>query len=316
MRIKKERKMNARKGPVKRTSTRKPAAQKAAAQKTGAQRAGAKTAAARKPAARKPAAKATARKPAARKPAARAPVKRTSAKAASARANARQSNASFAGAGARRPEDNALPSVALLDQVKIEFNQIKFMIINYAQHLRPLDRRRLNSVGMRKLSFVEKAYELATENEEFLPHWLTIEKYAVDINRFNILESVMALAKQVEEMLWNITIESSDILFTNSLEFYSSVQDAAKRRVDAAESPFNELKPFFKNRGHGSAEGEEPTDRQIERDFMATLHGRREGEVAVSNVKPKVRAGKREVVDKKFADSEQFKASEEGEISE
>jgi hypothetical protein len=54
----------------------------------------------------------------------------------------------------------------------------------------------------------------------------------------------------------------------------------------------------------------------VQRDFVATLHGRREGEVIVKNVKPKITAGKREVIDKKFTENEQFKATEEGEISE
>jgi hypothetical protein len=52
------------------------------------------------------------------------------------------------------------------------------------------------------------------------------------------------------------------------------------------------------------------------RDFKAFLHGRRDGEVAIVNVSPKVKAGKREVIDKKFSDSEQFKATEEAEIKE
>jgi hypothetical protein len=38
--------------------------------------------------------------------------------------------------------------------------------------------------------------------------------------------------------------------------------------------------------------------------------------VAVRNVKPKITADKREVVDKKFTGSEQFKETEEGEIKE
>jgi hypothetical protein len=216
----------------------------------------------------------------------------------------------------RRPEDNTLPNAAYLTQVRTYFKTIKDMVEEFAQHLRPLDRRRLNGVGMRKMGFIEKAYAISSDNQEFLPHWLTLGKFAADNDRFNALEEVLALAKQVEELLWNITIESSDILYTDALEFYSSVQDAAKRRIDAAEAPYNLLKPFFSRMGHSQAEGEEPTDRQAVRDFNAYLHGRRDGEIAVVNVSPKVKAGRREIIDKKFTGSEQFKATEEAEIKE
>jgi hypothetical protein len=46
------------------------------------------------------------------------------------------------------------------------------------------------------------------------------------------------------------------------------------------------------------------------------LHGKRDGEVAVRNVKPKIIKGKREVIDEQFTDSEQFKSTEEGVFNE
>jgi hypothetical protein len=265
----------------------------------------------------RPAAKATA-KAATRKPATKAGAQRAGARAPvkgiSVRANARQS---YPDKDARRPEDNNLPSNAVLSQIRTLFLTAKETIEDYAQHLRPLDRKRLNGVGMKKMGFIDKALELALDNEEFLPHWLTLYKFSLDDNRFLFLEEILALAKQVEEMLWNITIESSDILYTDALEFYNAVQEGAKRRIDAAKAPYNLLRPFFSRNGSWAhKDGEEPTERQVERDFKAFLHGRRDGEVAVVNLSPKVKVGRREVIDKKFSDSEQFKATEEAEIKE
>jgi hypothetical protein len=51
------------------------------------------------------------------------------------------------------------------------------------------------------------------------------------------------------------------------------------------------LSQFFKK---GKREGAGPTQKELERDFKAVLHGKREGEVAVRNVKPKVVVGSRE----------------------
>jgi hypothetical protein len=215
----------------------------------------------------------------------------------------------------RRPPDAPLPDSSVLMSVIIKFNDLKYLLEIYAQHLRPLDRRRLNGVGIKKLGFVESAYDIARGNPEFLPHYLTLQKFTDDNVRLNNLKLVNTLAKQVEELLWNITMESADILYTNALEYYSSVQDAAKRRVDAAEALYNALSPFFKSRGR-SHEEEAPTEKELKRDFDAYLHGKRDGVITVSNLRPKIQAGEHEVIDKKFTESEQFKASEEGEIKE
>jgi hypothetical protein len=220
-------------------------------------------------------------------------------------------------ADARRPDDNELPGTTALLSVANLLDEAKLILERYAQHLRPLDRKRRNGVGIKKLGFIETSYDLAKGNTEFLPHWLGMDKYTLDNDRLNNLKLINSVAKQVEEFLWNVTMESADILYTDSLEFYSSVKDAAKRRVDAAEALFNTLSPFFKSRGAWSEDEEEaPTEEELKRDFNAYLHGKRDGEITVRNVKPKIQAGEHEVIDKKFSGSEQIKETKEAEIKE
>jgi hypothetical protein len=193
-------------------------------------------------------------------------------------------------------------------------NELKNILDDYAQHLRALDRRRLNGVGVRKLGFIERAYEIALENAEFLPHYLTIDRFGTDIQYFMDFRSLVDLTDQIREKLWNITIQSSDIAYTDALEFYASVREAAKRRVDAAETIFNELSIFFKS--HGRRPEEEPTEKQAKRDFNSLLHGRHDGKLVIENVKPKLSGGKRKIVDETFKDVAEFKETEEGEIKE
>jgi hypothetical protein len=61
----------------------------------------------------------------------------------------------------------------------------------------------------------------------------------------------------MREKLWNITIQSLDIAYTDALELYASVREATKRRVDVVETLHNELSPFFKSRDRRSVNGEE-----------------------------------------------------------
>jgi hypothetical protein len=96
---------------------------------------------------------------------------------------------------------------------------------------------------------------------------------------------------------------------------------AAKRRVDAAETIFNELASFF-HRGRTAAENGEtdgiaaPTEKQAKRDFNSLLRGKHDGKLVIESVKPKLTGGKRKIIDQTFKDRAEFKESEEGEIRE
>jgi len=170
----------------------------------------------------------------------------------------------------KRPPNNPGVPEEVITHLNRELSELKDILDGYAQHLRSLDRKRLNGVGIKKLGFIERAYELALENGEFLPHYLTLDRFGEDIEYFMDFRSITDLVSQIREQLWNITIQSADIAYTDALEFYSSVREASKRRVDAAETLFAALSPFFKrHRG----ETEEPTEKQALRDFKALEHG-------------------------------------------
>jgi hypothetical protein len=80
----------------------------------------------------------------------------------------------------RRPPNNSNMPMRKIEQLSYEFNDTKTELENYAAHLRALDRQRLNGVGIKKQGFIERAYELAETNQEYLPHYLTIEKFQED----------------------------------------------------------------------------------------------------------------------------------------
>jgi hypothetical protein len=214
----------------------------------------------------------------------------------------------------RRPPNNPDMPLATIEEINIMLNKLMGVLDDYSQHLRALDRRRLNGVGIRKLGFIERCYELALENPEFLPHYLTIQRFGEDINYFLAFRSLVDLTTQIREKLWNITIQSADIAYTDALEFYASVREAAKRRVDAAETIFNELSPFFRRTRR--TETEQVTEKQLKKDFNALLHSKKDGKIIIENIKPKITGGKHKVIDEILKDSVRFKETEEGDITE
>ena len=172
---------------------------------------------------------------------------------------------------------------------------------------------RLNGVVVRKLGFIESSYEIALENGEFLPHYLTLERFGNDIQYFMDFRTLTDLCDQIREKLWNITLQSADIAYTDALEFYASVREAAKRRVDAAETIYHDLSTFFKR---VTPIQDEPTEKKAKRDFNSLLHGKHDGKLVIENVSPKLTRGKRKIIDETFKDTAQFKESIDGEITE
>jgi hypothetical protein len=248
--------------------------------------------------------KAVAKKTTARKPRATAGKQTSGIKLLSAK-----------GKGVRRPPNNPDVPQETIDRLNTTLNELKTILDDYAQHLRALDRQRLNGVGVKKLGFIERAYEIALENAEFLPHYLTIERFGEDIQYFMDFRSLVDLTDQIREKLWNITIQSSDIAYTDALEFYASVREAAKRRVDAAETIFHELSIFF-HRNRSTTADTQPTERKAKREFNSLLHGRHDGRLVIENIKPKLTTGKRKIIDESFKDVAQYKETDEADFKE
>jgi len=212
----------------------------------------------------------------------------------------------------RRPPKNDEMPMEYIEDMQESFAAWRDDLDGFAAHLRALDRKRLNGVGLKKLGFIERALQLASENPEFLPHYLSLRKFQQDNNYFFALRSVFDIIRQIQEILWNIIIEASDVLYTDALEYYAGVREAAKRRVDPAETIFSDLFAFFKR---GSRTSEEPTEKELKRDANALLHGKRDGKIVIENIRPKLSGGKHQVIDETFKDSARFKESEEGEIT-
>ena len=213
----------------------------------------------------------------------------------------------------RRPPNNPEMPLDYIADMEESFRSWRDELEDFSRHLRALDRKRLNGVGLKKLGFIGRALLLAAENSEFLPHYLTLQKFQADNQYFISLRSAFDVLMQVREILWNVIIEASDVLYTDALEYYASVREAAKRRVDPAETLFNDLAVFFKR---GTRTGEEPTERKTLTDTKALLHGKKDGKIIIENIKPHLTGGKHKVIDETFKDTAEFKDTIEGNITE
>jgi hypothetical protein len=235
------------------------------------------------------------------------------------KATAQKLQAALAGHGAliRRPAVNQPPQPGAIDLITDTVLGLIADIDQYTANLRALDRQRHNGVGLKRLGFIEAAFRVAKEFPQYLPHWLTVMKFQNDILLFRSINSLVDACRSLEEKVWNINVESSDMIYTNGLEYYSQVQDAAERRVDAAETIYLKLQKFFKNLGHNqnSELGEAPpTQKKTKRDLNALMRGTKDGEVIIRNVRPKLVGGTHEIIDQTFKNDASFKETDEGSI--
>jgi hypothetical protein len=188
-----------------------------------------------------------------------------------------------------------------LDDMLESFTSWRNEMEDFSAHLRALDRKRLNGVGVKKLGFIERALQISAENPEFLPHWLSLKKFQADNNYYLALRAVYDVLDQLKEILWNIVLEASDVVYTDALEYYSQVGDAAKRRVDPAETLHKNLSELFKS--NGNRPEKEPTVKKLISDAKAIAQGKKDGKVEIENVKPHLTGGAHKVVDETFKDT-------------
>ena len=264
----------------------------------------AKKATAKKPATKKP----TAKKPVAKKTTAKkTPVKKPTAKTATTALSLAKLQELI-----RRPDQTLPPPktaiTLLIDDLLVMVNFLN----TFAANLRALDRQRHNGVGLRRLGFIEAAFRLSSKFPQYFPHWLNTAKFQRDLDLFNTVRSLVEVCRSLEEKAWNINVEAADMVFTDALEYYSQVQDAAERRIDSAESIYNELNEFFK--AHGNRGNCEPTQAEQERDAKALIKGKKDGKMILENRKPKITAGEHKVIDETFKDSAAFKETEDAQI--
>jgi len=202
------------------------------------------------------------------------------------------------GAALRRPARSPAMTQQDIDALNDCLNQAKTILESHAAHIGPLDRRRLKGVGVKVQGFIDRALALAAENPELLPHYLSFETFRADDQYFAACRALFDLAQQTRELLWNITMQAADAAFTDSLMFYDTSREAARRGLDGAETVSGELSPFYKSRGKRTRT--QPTEKELLRDANALLHGKRDGKIVIENVNPKATGGRRKVIDEQF----------------
>jgi hypothetical protein len=175
------------------------------------------------------------------------------------------------------------------------------------------DRQRLISSRVRNNGFIDKAFDIAHDNPQFMPPHFNLSILFENERRFEQLRQLMLVLQQFQQLVTNAFMTQSDFCYREALRIYGSLREQARAKVPGAQALFEALQNFF-NRRRGTSE--EPTEHELEVDFKRLIHGKADGEIVIENEAPRVISGVHKVVDSVHKNRSAFKGTAEGEIRE
>jgi len=184
---------------------------------------------------------------------------------------------------------------------------------NIQSNLTGKDRSRLFSAGVRNYGFIDKAFDIARDNPQFMPPHFDIERLNSNLRELEDLRQLMLVLQQFLQLVTNCFMLKADFCYRDALRIYASLQEQTRNRVPGAEPLFNALRTFFHRRRRQS---DEPTEMELERDFKRLIHGKADGEIIIENETPHLTAGVHKVIDNVHKGRSAFKETEQASIDE
>jgi len=160
-------------------------------------------------------------------------------------------------------------------------------------NLTSAQRRRKIGAGIRNYGFIEKVTDLAEASPQFTNFFRPVDLRNA-VRNLDACRDILVLLQSFSRIVSNTMLVYSNEAFTMSLIFYNTVKEMSRRGDPKAMELFRMLQPFFRRQGRPSAE---PTEKELERDLHALIHGKKDGKIVVENITPAKAAGARKVVD-------------------
>jgi hypothetical protein len=157
------------------------------------------------------------------------------------------------------------------------------------------DRMRLIGAGVRNYGFIEKSYDIARENPQFMPPFFSIQEMAANLHDLDDVRQLVLILEKFLAVANTVLLVRGDRCFREGLRVYGSLRELRRGNVPGAEELFGALLSYFRRRRRPGEE--EPTIKELEKDFHSLIKGTSDGKIEIINEKPQVTKGFRKVVD-------------------
>jgi hypothetical protein len=177
------------------------------------------------------------------------------------------------------------------------------------------ERMRLNGAGVRNSGFINKAYDIALENPQYLPREYSVQSFGYAIRDLEESRQIFLLLQQFLKASSDLLLANADAAFRDALRVYNNLHTAANAKDPGADVLFNALYTYF-SRKKPRADEAEPSDKELERDAKKLIHGKASGEISIVSEKPRFTGRARKVVDTVHTGHEVVKENAQAEIKE
>jgi hypothetical protein len=186
---------------------------------------------------------------------------------------------------------------------------------NIDTNLSGKERQRLFGAGVRNFGFIEKAYDIARENPEFLPRGFNAILMGYNIQHLEDARQLIWVLQQFVNAANEFFLKRSDIGFREALRIYGNLRELNRAKVPGADVLYKALLTYYRRRKPRPGEAE-PTQKELERDFMKLIHGKADGDIEIINEQPHFVEGVRKVVDNVHTGHAAVRESAQAEIDE
>jgi len=142
----------------------------------------------------------------------------------------------------------------VLDQARIKIEEAIGLVKPYSVVLTADERASVLKVGDKKFTCVNKAFAYTKTNPEFVPSYLNVADFDIDMKDADGHPEIVALINQLFNYFDDTKLAARSEAYSASLYYYGNVQQAASVNLPGAKAIYDDMKQYFSGRSSKPAE--------------------------------------------------------------
>jgi hypothetical protein len=135
--------------------------------------------------------------------------------------------------------------IEVINEVRQLLNNAALVLKPYLIALTPAERQAIPKMSDKTLPFVEKTIAYGQTAPEFAPQYMNKEALESDHTNYEQLIPLFRLVKQLSDGLDDTSMQAGGACYTNALNYYNSVKQAARIDVPGAKAIHEDLRKRF-----------------------------------------------------------------------
>ena len=142
----------------------------------------------------------------------------------------------------------------VLDQIKVKIEEAIALIKPHAVVMTADERASALRVGDKAFACINKSFAYTQTNPEFVPSFLNVKDFEIDIKDADGHPEVITLINQLYNYFDDTKLAARSEAYSASLYYYGNVQQAAAVNLPGAKAVKDDLKQYFAFKGSKSTD--------------------------------------------------------------